>query len=147
MSASCDGAVRGAEEGDAPQLFEIARGMTTSFAPSYPTCEASLRTLLGQHDARLLVVENASGGIDAYLLGFVHLAFYADGPVAWVEEVAVRPERRRQGLGRALAAAFEEWARAREARLVALATRRAGDFYTALGYEESAVYFRKLLRA
>jgi GNAT superfamily N-acetyltransferase len=145
VSAPCDGVVRRAEEGDAAQVFEIARGMATSFAPSYPTCQASLRALVGQHDAQLLVVENASGGIDAYLLGFVHLAFYADGPVAWVEEVAVRPERRRQGLGRALAAAFEEWARAREARLVALATRRAGDFYAALGYEESAVYFRKIL--
>lgn len=27
----------------------------------------------------------------------------------------------------------------------ALATRRAGPFYRALGYEESAAYFRKLL--
>jgi hypothetical protein len=29
--------------------------------------------------------------------------------------------------------------------LVALASRRAADFYRALGYEESAVYFRKVL--
>jgi hypothetical protein len=28
---------------------------------------------------------------------------------------------------------------------MALATRRAAAFYQALGYEESAVYFRKLL--
>jgi GNAT superfamily N-acetyltransferase len=147
MPAPFDGFVRGAEVGDAPQVFEIARGMATSFTPSYPACEANLRVLVGQPDARLLVVENGSGGVEAYLLGFVHLAFFADGPVAWVEEVAVRPERQRQGLGRALAAAFEEWARAREARLVALATRRAAAFYSALGYEESAVYFRKVMRA
>ena len=146
MATPCDGFVRDAVVSDAQQLFEIARGMATSFVPSPPACEASLRALVGQHDARLLVVENGTGGLDAYLLGFVHLAFFADGPVAWVEEVAVRPERRRRGLGRALAAAFEEWAREREARLVALATRRAGAFYSALGYEESAVYFRKVLR-
>jgi len=30
-------------------------------------------------------------------------------------------------------------------RLVGLATRRAAALYKALGYEESAVYFRKLL--
>jgi hypothetical protein len=30
---------------------------------------------------------------------------------------------------------------------VALATRRASDFYLALGYTESAAYFRKLVRA
>ena len=32
-----------------------------------------------------------------------------------------------------------------ESRIVALATRRAAPFYDALGYEDSAVYFRKLL--
>jgi hypothetical protein len=29
--------------------------------------------------------------------------------------------------------------------MVALATRRASDFWLAIGYEESATYFRKLL--
>ena len=29
--------------------------------------------------------------------------------------------------------------------VVALATRRAAPFYRALGYEESAIYFRKIL--
>jgi hypothetical protein len=41
--------------------------------------------------------------------------------------------------------AFESWARAHGCALVALSTRRAGPFYRALGYEESAVYFRKVL--
>jgi hypothetical protein len=40
---------------------------------------------------------------------------------------------------------FEAWAHSRGARFVALATRRAGAFYSALGYEESAAYFRKTL--
>ena len=31
------------------------------------------------------------------------------------------------------------------AKLVALATRRAAEFYRSVGYEESATYFRKLL--
>jgi len=35
--------------------------------------------------------------------------------------------------------------RSRTCVLVALATRRAAPFYRALGYEESAVYFRKVL--
>ena len=41
--------------------------------------------------------------------------------------------------------AFERWAVVRDCALVALATRRAAPFYRALGYEESAVYFRKIL--
>ena len=41
--------------------------------------------------------------------------------------------------------AFEQWAAARDCALIALATRRAAPFYRALGFEESAVYFRKVL--
>jgi hypothetical protein len=40
---------------------------------------------------------------------------------------------------------FERWAATRDARLIALATRRAVPFYQALGYEQSAIYLRKLL--
>lgn len=42
--------------------------------------------------------------------------------------------------------AFEEWAASEGCALVALATRRAAPFYRDLGYEESAAYFRKVLR-
>ena len=41
--------------------------------------------------------------------------------------------------------AFEQHAAGRGCQLVALATRRAAAFYRALGYQESAVYFRKVL--
>jgi hypothetical protein len=41
--------------------------------------------------------------------------------------------------------AFEQWAAAQDCVLIALATRRAAPFYRALGYHESAVYFRKVL--
>lgn len=57
----------------------------------------------------------------------------------------VDAERRRKGVGALLMTEFERWARARGSRLVALATRRAAAFYAALGYEESATYFRKVL--
>jgi GNAT superfamily N-acetyltransferase len=75
--------------------------------------------------------------------GFTHLTFYANGPVAWVEEIVVRDHDRRGGLGRALMNAFEQWAFDRRCALIALATRRAAPFYRALGYEESATYLRK----
>jgi GNAT superfamily N-acetyltransferase len=65
--------------------------------------------------------------------------------VAWVEEIMVSEALRRQGIGQLLMQEFEAWAVARGCKLVALATRRAAVFYQALGYEESATYFRKLL--
>jgi GNAT superfamily N-acetyltransferase len=71
--------------------------------------------------------------------------FYANGPVGWVEEVFVRGQDRGRGTGRALMSAFEQWAADRGCALVALATRRAAPFYRALGYEQSATYYRKVL--
>jgi GNAT superfamily N-acetyltransferase len=65
--------------------------------------------------------------------------------VGWVEEVVVRPGNRGGGVGGALMGAFEQWAAAEGCALVALATRRAAPFYRAVGYEESATYFRKVL--
>jgi len=65
--------------------------------------------------------------------------------VGWVEEVFVRPRERGRGTGQALMSAFEQWAAGHGCALVALATRRAAPFYRALGYEQSAIYHRKLL--
>jgi len=95
-------------------------------------------------DVHLLVVE-VDGTVGGYLLGFEHPSFAANGPVAWVEEIAVDERLRRRNVGTRLMAEFENRARQRGCRLTALATRRADLFYAALGYERSAVYFRKLL--
>jgi len=53
--------------------------------------------------------------------------------------------REEEGIGSGLMNAFEAWARLRGSKLIGLATRRAAPFYAALGYEESATFFRKLL--
>ena len=119
-----------------------------AWPPSSPSRSRSRRTsyppLLADPGARLLLAADGQEVIGC-LLGFRHLTFYANGPVAWVEEVVVRPGDRGGGVGGALMSAFEEWAAGHGCALVALATRRAAPFYLAVGYEESAVYFRKVL--
>jgi GNAT superfamily N-acetyltransferase len=93
----------------------------------------------------LLVVETDDGEVGGYLLGFEHPAFFANGTVAWVEEIAVDESLRRQNLGSQLMSAFENEIRDRDGRLVALATTRASNFYEAIGYNRHAAYFRKIL--
>jgi GNAT superfamily N-acetyltransferase len=132
-----------ARDSDADAIFDLASAMASSFTPTRLVFQESIAKLLTDRNAVVLVVEDEERSVSGYLLGFAHLAFFANGVVAWIEEIAVRSERRRQGLGRALVDEFEEWSRTRHARLVALATRRADAFYGALGYERSAVYFRK----
>jgi GNAT superfamily N-acetyltransferase len=135
--------VRRAEAGDAEAVAGLAAGLARSFTFSRDAFGLSYPALLADGDACLLLA--VDGEHLGYLLGFQHLTFYANGPVAWVEEVFVRDQERGRGVGRALMSAFERWAAARDCTLIALATRRAAPFYRALGFEESAVYFRKVL--
>ncbi|MCF6474768.1 GNAT family N-acetyltransferase [Nonomuraea sp. MG754425] len=137
--------IRRAEKSDADELFALAREFGLTFRPERAAFDAALPTLLANQDA-LLVTAVVGGRVRGYLLGFVHLTLFANGPVAWVEEAMVQSGSRRQGLGRALLEEFERWARTREAGYVAMATRRAPEFYHALGYEASATFFRKVLR-
>jgi GNAT superfamily N-acetyltransferase len=122
----------------------LAAELAQSFPFSPERFRVSYLALLAADGACLLLAVDGDESL-GYLLGFRHLTFYANGPVGWVEEIVVRGSRRGEHIGAALMGAFEEWAVARDCALVALATRRAAPFYLALGYEESATYFRKVL--
>ena len=144
MVTSWTGQVRRAEAGDCEDVAALAAELAQSFTFSPQRFRASYPALLADPGACLLLAADGREAI-GYLLGFRHLTFYANGPVAWVEEIAVRHRDRGQGAGRALMSAFERWAAGQGCALVALATRRAAPFYRAAGYEESAAYFRKVL--
>ncbi|UIJ46256.1 GNAT family N-acetyltransferase [Sphingomonas cannabina] len=72
-------------------------------------------------------------------------------PVAFLEGIYVRPRHRRTGLGQALSAAVEQWARATGCTELAsdalLENTASHRFHGAIGFEETerVVYFRKQL--
>ena len=136
--------VRRATPDDRDRVFSLASDLATSFDVEERAFRASYRQVVTDDHALLIVVED-NNEVVGYCLGFDHVAFFANGRVAWVEEMMVSSSHRRKGAGRSLMAAFERWSAARGAKLVALATRRAAEFYRAVGYEESATYFRKML--
>jgi len=136
--------IRQAGPADAEAVARLAAELAQSFAFAREQFDLAYPQLLAAPDACLLIAADGDQRL-GYLLGFRHLTFYANGPVGWVEEVLVRGEHRGRDIGRALMSAFECWAAGQGCALVALATRRAAPFYRALGYQESAVYFRKLL--
>lgn len=138
------GEVRPAEAGDADDVARLAAALALSFKFSAARFHENYPSLLAADGAWLLLAVTGNESV-GYLLGFRHLTFYANGPVGWVEEIVVRDAERGQGIGRVLMDAFEQWAAAEGCTLIALATRRAAPFYRALGYEESATYFRKVL--
>lgn len=140
---SSNATIRLAEGKDRAAVFQLARDFATSFEVERPDFDAVFGQIRGE-DSIWLGVAESDEVVIGYLLGLDHLTFYANGRIAWIEEVAVHQDWRRRGIGRALTAAFEGWTVKRGSKLVALATRRAAEFYQSMGYEKSATYFRKL---
>jgi len=104
----------------------------------------------GRPDAAVLVAAGASGE----LLGFVHLHgardFFTGEPHGHVSDIVVAPEAEGRGVGQALMAAAEDWARALGFRLLSLhvfdGNARARAFYARLGYRPDIVKLIKTLR-
>ena len=136
--------IRMATPEDIEAVFSLASELATSFEVEKRLFRASFHRILSD-DHALLLVATEGAEVVGYCLGFEHDTFFANGRVAWVEELMVNSSRRKKGVGRLLMTAFEKWSAGRGAKLVALATRRAAEFYRAMGYEESATYFRKLI--
>ncbi len=138
--------IRPAQPEDAERVWPLVREFATSFIPERTAFDATWQQAVVAADTLVLVAETVDGDIIGYLLANSHRTFFANGPVAWVEELMVEHSRRRSGVGRRLMEHAQDWARSADAAYLALASRRAGHFYLALGYEDSAVFYKHTLR-
>ncbi|MDI7207328.1 GNAT family N-acetyltransferase [Leptospira santarosai] len=136
--------IRKAKETDRESIQKLTSLFATSFKTDPDSFNNSFNELLKDSNAIFLVAEE-NGTPIGYLLGFDHYTLYANGRVSWIEEIFILEDYRRKGFATNLMTSFEEWGKNRGSKLIGLATRRAKDFYLALGYEESALFFRKLL--
>lgn len=137
--------IRAATPSDEAAVFSLATQLSPAFAVERPVFSASFAAMFNEQSFYLYVAEN-SGSPVAYLLGWSRPTFYANGPVAWVQEIVVQPSHRRSGIGQQLMAHFEAWSVSRGCRVISLASRGAGDFYKAIGYTASeATYYKKTL--
>ncbi len=127
--------IRDAVPEDAPALTRLN---STAMGYDYPQAETSrkLAALLADARNKILVAQ-----LDGCLVGYLHLVDY---DVLYAEHmknimgIAVEPDCRRMGIGRALLAAGEAWAKENGAsgvRLVSGEARTgAHQFYQSLGY-------------
>jgi GNAT superfamily N-acetyltransferase len=137
--------IRPARVDDRDKVWPLTEAFAASFSPRRAAFDTAWPQLIDKRDTLLLVAESPTAGIVGYLLAHSHLAFLANGPVAWVEELMVDASFRRAGIGHLLMHHAEQWARATGAAYVSLASRQAGPFYQALDYEDTAVFYKKPL--
>lgn len=120
--------VRPMAPGDLTEVLEIER-------ESFPTpwSERTFRNLMRRANARLSVAESAEGGVLGYAI-----AWFA-GDEAELGDLAVRPDARRRGVGRALLEAVLGDARQKGIRSVFLEVRESNDpakrLYERAGFE------------
>lgn len=138
--------IRFATQNDEKSIFPLAKSLSQNASVEPEPFAFNLSRMISDPKSCLIVAQDGPQ-IAGYLYGNERSTFHANGPVAWVEELIVREGRRRKGTGSRLMHFFEEWAKRRACVYVSLATRRAGDFYGALGYESSAAYFKRELTA
>jgi GNAT superfamily N-acetyltransferase len=119
--------------------------LATSFELDKHDYSRTFRSILNDSNVDLIIAEIDSS-IIGYVLAFHHPTFYANGIVSWVEEIFVLEEYRGNNIGKQLMEEIETRALERGSRLIALATRRASEFYNAIGYAESATYYKKALK-
>ena len=129
--------------------------MSAALFPEYTTevLAPGLREFRARRDAEVFVAEDSDGAI----VGFVEVGSrpYADGcdtsPVGYIEAWFVDEHVRREGCGRALLTAAEDWARSRGYSEIASDALIGNDVSHAAhlkaGYEEvdRVVQFRKPL--
>ena len=89
--------IRKATADDADALFGLAKEFATSFVPERTAFEIALADIISTDGVNLSVAE-VNGEVVGYCLGFDHYTFYANGRVAWVEEIAVMEPVRGRGV-------------------------------------------------
>lgn len=97
---------------------------------------ADFALALGEESSTVLIVRDGAMLVGSVMVGF-------DGHRGWIYYLAVAPDRRRSGIGRALMAAAIAWLTTRGAPKVQLMVREGNaaalGFYEALGFAPQTV--------
>jgi ribosomal protein S18 acetylase RimI-like enzyme len=123
-------AVRSAAETDEEAVIALWRACNLTVSYNDPI--ADFRFACGKPASDVLVAVDAEAVIGSVMVGH-------DGHRGWLWYVAVDPARRKQGIGRTLVEAAEDWLRQRGAPKVHLMVRETNteviEFYARMGYD------------
>lgn len=142
--------IRAAKADEAPRLpslYEWLFAPPGSIPPAWDERRAvvALRDAIDSDDACVLVAEERGGALIGICTIYQDLDSVRFGSRAWVEDLAVDPARRSQGIGKALLDAAKAWARERGATHLeldsAIARTDAHRFYEREGSQYRSYSF------
>jgi aminoglycoside 6'-N-acetyltransferase I len=149
---------RQADRTDLPALSTLALQLYGGEHTLEDLSDEYLISLANENQAFFLAENKEKTAGTPSSVGFAHCSIRTDyvegtsgGPVGYLEGIYVRPDCRRQGIARALAAQCENWARTRGCSEFAsdceLTNSDSLRFHLALGFEEAnrVICFRKTL--
>jgi len=136
--------IREATEEDVSSIFQLANQLSETISINEQYLSSNFHSFLDSEKHCLLVATEKEVVI-GYLSGYFHKAIYANGQVAYVDEIVVDGLYRDKQVGTQLMAKFEQIAKRHECILVSLATFGAKGFYEKLGYGSKAAYYKKYL--
>lgn len=138
--------IRPAHAEDANAVFTLLAQFVTSYQPERAAFARNFPKLIASKQSVFLVA-SVGGQVVGYALGSIALTLYANGPVLELQELMVASEHRKRGIGRRLVVAALEQALSVGCAEATVPTRRARNFYVRLGFEETAVYLKRRLKA
>jgi GNAT superfamily N-acetyltransferase len=140
VTSAAETVIRPASEKDCPRLLELIRelaGYEKLAEKVVGDAETLRRTLFDERAAEALMLETAAGEPVGYAIFYVTFSSFECRSGIWLEDVYVRPEHRRTGIGRAvmehLAALAAERGHTRLEWCALDWNQPALDFYAELG--------------
>jgi aminoglycoside 6'-N-acetyltransferase I len=141
--------IRGAREDDRSEWLRMRRLLSDDCPVDQQ--EREMDDYLRDPANRVFLAERPEGGLCGFLEAAIHpwAVGCEEGPIGYIEGWYVDADMRRQGIGRALTLAAEDWARSQGCRQIASDTQvenhLSQDAHLALGYEETyrLVFYKK----
>jgi GNAT superfamily N-acetyltransferase len=133
--------IRSATPDDADAIFAFSSALALHAPVDRAHFEHQFDAALASTTSALFVA-GPEGGSIGYLLGTVAPMFVYNGGMGFVQELYVDAQQRRTGVATELMSSFARFAHDQGATVIALATSRAGEFYSALGFAKCADYYK-----
>jgi ribosomal protein S18 acetylase RimI-like enzyme len=135
---------RRAKSDDNDCVFKLANQLSESININKAIFEQNFEELIHNNNHCILVAE-INHIIEGYLSGNFYKAFYANGTVAFIDEIVVDSRCRNLSIGKRLMEEFEAIAKTNKSVLISLATSGAKGFYEKLDYSSTSGYYKKYL--